>query len=204
MHLELRGVYKQSRTDKLFVQLVVAKYVTDILAQKALDALPEFLNPVSIRLSHSPGAVEGIGSAGCELPDPLLRAEVGGDIGDQILHRRERAHRLDGHGLLEIELTQPRHAHEAGHAVDLGRAGSTLSCLAVPADREIRRALSLNLVDRIEDDHSFGYARRIILELAGWTRAAPDAKRRGVRFGAGAGVAARSGTLAALDDVSRE
>jgi hypothetical protein len=36
MHLELRGVYEESRTDELLVQLVVAKHVADILAQKAL------------------------------------------------------------------------------------------------------------------------------------------------------------------------
>src|SRR5688500_12971814 len=60
-------------------------------------------------------------------------------------------------------------------------------------------------MDRVENDHALGDARRVVLELsipAG--SAAPDSEDRAAGFGAGAGVAPRRGALAALDDVSRE
>ena len=50
MHLELRGVNQKSRAHELLVELMIAKNVADILAQKALDALPEFLNAVHVGL----------------------------------------------------------------------------------------------------------------------------------------------------------
>jgi hypothetical protein len=41
------------------------------------------------------------------------------------------------HRLIEIELAQPRHAHQLGHAVDFGRARAALARLAVPAHGQI-------------------------------------------------------------------
>jgi hypothetical protein len=110
MHLELGGVNQESWADELFVELVVAQNVADILAQKALDAFPKFLNPVGIGLRHPPSAVGRIGRSGRELPDSLLRPEVGRDIGHQIFHRWKGPHWLDGDRLLEIQLAQSRHA----------------------------------------------------------------------------------------------
>jgi len=43
------------------VQGVVAKHVADVLAEEALDALPEFLDPVHVGLCHPPGAVRASG-----------------------------------------------------------------------------------------------------------------------------------------------
>jgi hypothetical protein len=48
VHLELRGVNEQSRSDELLVQLMVPQHVTDVLAKKAFDALPKFLNAIGV------------------------------------------------------------------------------------------------------------------------------------------------------------
>ena len=45
------------------VLLVVAQHVAHVLAQEALDALPEFLHAVHVALLHAPGAVGRIGRA---------------------------------------------------------------------------------------------------------------------------------------------
>src|SRR5712691_4352216 len=50
MHLERRRVDEVSRTDELLVELVFPQHMTDILAEEALDALPEFLDPIDVPL----------------------------------------------------------------------------------------------------------------------------------------------------------
>ena len=57
MHLQRGGVDQEPRPDEFLVQLVVAQHVADVLAEEALDALPELLHPVDVRLGHPPGAV---------------------------------------------------------------------------------------------------------------------------------------------------
>ncbi len=52
--------------------LVIAQHVADVLAQKALDALPEFLHAVDVLLLHAPRAVRRVGRARRELLDLLL------------------------------------------------------------------------------------------------------------------------------------
>src|ERR1044071_9947620 len=118
MHLEGGGVHKKSRTDEFFVLLMVTQHVADILTQKALDALPEFLNPIDVRLLHAPRSVGRVGLPRRELLDLLLDLEVPRYIGYEISHMRERAHRLDSDRLRRIELLEPRHAHQLRHAVD--------------------------------------------------------------------------------------
>ena len=109
------------------------------------------------RCCHPPGAVRRVGRARLELLDPLLDAEVPRDVGDQVLDRRERAHRLDGDRLVQVQLAQPRHAHQPRLAVDLRRARAALAGLAVPAHREVGRLLGLDLVHGVEHDHAFGH-----------------------------------------------
>ena len=48
VHLELRRVDQQSRPHELLVKVVVPENVTDVLAEKALDALAKFLNAVGV------------------------------------------------------------------------------------------------------------------------------------------------------------
>ena len=106
MHLERRGVDEEARPDELLVLVVIAQDVTDVLAEEALDALPEFLHAVDVRLLHAPRAVGRVGLARRELLDLLLHAEVPRHVGDEIAHVREGAHRLDRHRLRRVELAR--------------------------------------------------------------------------------------------------
>src|ERR1051326_1328216 len=85
MHLQRRRVHQVAGPDELLVQVVVPEDMADVLAEEALDALPELLHPVHVLLLHPPGAVGGVGRARRELPDPLLHPEVPAHVGDQVL-----------------------------------------------------------------------------------------------------------------------
>jgi hypothetical protein len=76
MHLQRRNMHQKTRADEFVVLLVIAKHVADVLAQEALDALPELLDAIHIGLRHSPGSVWSIGNARLELRDPLLHREI--------------------------------------------------------------------------------------------------------------------------------
>ena len=116
-----------------------------------------------------------------ELLDLLLDPEVPRHVGDQILDRRKRAHRLDGHRLVQVQLAEPRHAHQPGLAVDFRGARAALAGLAVPPHGEVRRLLGLDAVNGVEHDHAVRHLgverlvgavisdlpRRSVLEKAG-------------------------------------
>jgi hypothetical protein len=76
MHLERRGVHQESWSNELLVLLMIAQDVTDVLAQEALDALSEFLDPVHVALVHLPGAVGEIRLPRFERLDLLFDAEI--------------------------------------------------------------------------------------------------------------------------------
>ena len=119
-----------------------------------------------------------IGRPRLELLDALLRPEVPRHVGHEILDRRKGAHRLDRDRLGQVELVEPRHAHQARVAVDLGRARSALARLAVPADGQVVGLFGLNLVDGVEHDHALGDRGREVLQLSAAVPAAPDLEGR--------------------------
>jgi hypothetical protein len=185
VHFEGRGVDEEAGADELIVFVVVAEDVADILAEEALDALAELLDAVHVGLVHAPGAVGGVGLAGLEGLNAFLDVVVPGDVGDEVLDEGEGLHGLDNDGHVGGELIHPRHAHEAGLAVDFGGAGAALAGLAVPAAGEVLGLLGLDLVDDVEDDHAGGDGGGVVLEparVAGFC-AAPDAEE----LAAGAG-----------------
>ena len=128
--------------------------------------------------SHPPRSVRRIRLARLELADRLLDLEVPGHVRDQIANQREGLHRLHLHRLIERNLIEARHAHQLGHAVDLGRARPALARLAVPAHGQIAGLFRLDLMNGVQHDHAFGHRRRVVLEPAGLPVAAPDLKRR--------------------------
>ena len=81
VHLELGRVDEEARADELLVLAVIAKDVADILAEEALDALPEFLDAVDVALRHPPRAIGLVGRTRLELLDALFHAEVPRDMG---------------------------------------------------------------------------------------------------------------------------
>src|SRR5262249_9299330 len=120
MHLECGHVDQEPRSDEIVVPPMLPEYVADILAEETLDALPEFLNPVDIGLIHPPSSIRSIGGAWLERVDARLDPKVPGDVGDEVLDRRERPHRLYRNRLVERQLAEPRHAHKARIPVHLG------------------------------------------------------------------------------------
>ena len=60
VHLQRRDVHQKPRADELVVLVVLAQDVADVLAEEALDALPELLHPVDVRLIHPPGPVRRV------------------------------------------------------------------------------------------------------------------------------------------------
>ena len=108
--------------------------------------------------------------------DALLDLVVPRHVGDEVLDRGKCLHRLDGDRVVEVEIAHSRHAHELGHAVDLGRARAALAGLAVPAARQVRRLRRLNLVHGVEDDHALADLGGVVLELAALFVGTPDAE----------------------------
>src|SRR3970040_1265656 len=104
VHLERRRIDHVTRTGKLVEELMIPENVTDVLTEEAFDALPEFLHALDVHLLHAPGAVGRVRRARLEARDGLLRAEVPRDVRHQVLDGREGAHRLDRHGLGDVDL----------------------------------------------------------------------------------------------------
>lgn len=63
VHLEGRGIHQMTRADEAIERSMVANHVAHVLAQEALDALPEFLHPLDVRLDNPPRPVWCIGRA---------------------------------------------------------------------------------------------------------------------------------------------
>src|SRR5207237_8212580 len=66
------------------------------------------------------------------------------------------------------------HAHELPHPVHFSGARTTLSRLAIPSARKIRRLRPLNIVHRIEHNHAFSDFGRVIAKFASLGIATPD------------------------------
>ena len=77
-------------------------------------------------------------------------------------------------GLVEVELVEPRHAHEARLAVDLRRARAALARLAVPADGQVVGLVGLDAVHGVEHDHALADLGRVV--AAARRRPAPRAR----------------------------
>src|SRR4051812_45267192 len=180
--------------------MMVTQHVTDVLAQKALDALPELLDAVGVGLGDAPGPVWRVRRARREAADTLLRAKIRRDVGYQILERRKSPHGLDSYRLVHVQLTQARHAHQPGHTIYLRRTRPALSCLSIPSHPPIGCRFRLDLVDGIEDDHTLPNPGGINLQLSRASIPPPHPESRRTRLRSGAGVAALRGPLATLNN----
>ena len=123
-------------------------------------------------MRHVPSGASGL--RGVNFWIFFLTSIIPGDVGDQILDVRERLHRFHGDRLSQVELIQPRHAHQPRLAVDLRRARSALPCLAVPAHGHVVGLRRLDLMHHVQHHHAGFELGGVIDELAAAALAAPD------------------------------
>ena len=154
-----------ARANELLVYLMIAQDVADVLAQKALDALAEFLDAVDIVLlqsvqvpsEHRASRLNGLM---CFLTREFDR-HVGNESGSA-----ERPASAPGEGRIRVTFVQPRHAHEARLAVDLAEQEPHLPALQFQRHRQVVGLRRLDLMDGVEDDHAGRDRRGVIDEFA--------------------------------------
>ena len=155
VHLQGGDPDHEARPVEGVLAVVVAEDVADVLTEEALDALAELDRAVDVLLGHVPGLLGGgVECRRRELRDPLVDLVVPGDVGHQVLDVGKRVHWPD-RDLLALVGREARLAHQAWEPVDLGRAGSALGGLAVPADRQVAVDMALHPEHGVEHDHAF-------------------------------------------------
>jgi hypothetical protein len=145
MHFETGDSNKEARAGELFLFVVFAKNVTNVLAEKTFDALAKLLNAVHIQLRDFPFH----SLTRFERRDFPVDTVVPGNVGDKVFNAREGLHGQDHNGLVLREIVHARLAGEARTAVDFGGARAALPCFAIPANGEIRSEVTLNVMERV-------------------------------------------------------
>src|SRR5215470_16323657 len=72
VHFESSRINQKSWADELFLHVVLAQYVTDVLAEIAFDALAKFLHSFDILLGDTPSAIRSIRRPRLEFRDALF------------------------------------------------------------------------------------------------------------------------------------
>src|SRR5882724_882772 len=130
MHFKPSHSDKETRPAELFVFIVLAQNVADVLAKKALNALAEFLHPINVFLLHSP-----IGpSLWSERGNFLVDLVIPRNVCDQVFDDRERLHRQNSDGLVLGQGIHACFASKPWPPVDLCRARATLASFAIPSN----------------------------------------------------------------------
>jgi hypothetical protein len=179
MHFQRGHVNQKTRPDEFVVHLMIAQHMANVLAEKTLDALPKFLNAIDVGLLHPPRPIRRIRRARTERLDSTLHQKIPRDVCDQVFQDRERLHRFDRDRPIERQIAHPRHTHQLWHPVHFGRARSTLAGLAIPSTGQVVCLGSLDLMDSVEHNHSFGAFGRVILKRPGVRVTAPDFENGG-------------------------
>jgi len=116
MHLETGDSNEKTRAGELFLLVVLAKNVTNVLAKKAFDALAKLLDTVHIQLRdfpfHSLARFKG--------RDFAVDTIVPGNVGDKVFNEGEGPHRKDRNGLVLWEIIHTRFAGQARPSVNFG------------------------------------------------------------------------------------
>ena len=89
MHFQRSGVQQEAGSDELVMLVMIAQHMANVLAEKTLDALSEFLYAIDVFLHHCPRSVGVIWFSWLKWFDLLLDAEVPTDIGHKISNRRK-------------------------------------------------------------------------------------------------------------------
>jgi len=113
MHFEAGDSNEEARAGELLLLVVFAEDVTDVLAEKAFDALSKLLDAVYIELGdfpfHSLTRLEG--------RDFAVDTIVPGNVGDKIFDSGKGFHGQDGDGLVLREIVHASFAGQAGASV---------------------------------------------------------------------------------------
>src|SRR6266496_3710543 len=170
MHFKPSHSDEETRPAELFVFIVLAQNVADVLAKKALNALAEFLHPINVFLLHSP-----IGpSLWSERGNFLVDLVIPRNVCDQVFDDRERLHRQNGDGLVLGKGIHAGFASESRSPVDFRRTRAALAGLAIPADSEVWSQVLLNVMKCVEHDHARRHWNPVISGLAAFAIAAED------------------------------
>src|SRR5712691_4234735 len=129
VHFQTRDANKEAWAPELFLLIVIAQHVANVLAEEALDALAKLLHAIDLALIHLPVHVW----LGCERRNLFVDAVIPGNVGDQILQHRKALHRLYRNRLIQRQSVQPSLASQARAAVDFRRARAALAGFAIPA-----------------------------------------------------------------------
>jgi hypothetical protein len=172
MHFEAGNANEEARAGELLLLVVFAKDVTDILAKKTFDALAKLLDAVHIQLRNFPFH----SLAGLEGRDFAVDTIVPGNVGDKVFDAREGFHGEDGNGLVLREIVHARFTGQTRAAVDFRGARAALSRFAIPTNGKIGSEMSLNVMERVKNDHSGSDRDAIIDGLPAARIAAKNAK----------------------------
>ena len=97
-------LYRHFPTKADLLGAVIAQDVANILAEKAFDALSEFLYTVNILLRHPPRSIRCIRFSRFEFFYFFLHPEIPGNICYQVADQRKRFHRLQQHRFIQWEI----------------------------------------------------------------------------------------------------
>src|SRR5258708_13690857 len=149
MHFETGNANEETWAGKLFLFVVFAKNVTNVLAEEAFDAFAKLLDAIDIQLGNFPFH----SLAGLEGRDFAVDTIVPGNVGDKVFDAREGLHGQDRDGLILREIVHARFAGQARTPVDFGGTRTALAAFAVPTNSEIGSDAPLNVMERVETDH---------------------------------------------------
>jgi hypothetical protein len=173
MHFQASNANEKTRAGKLFLLVVFAKNVTNVLTEEAFDALAKLLDAVHIQLRNFPFH----SLAGLEGRDFAVDTIVPGNVGDKVFDSGKRLHWQHSNGLVLREIIHARFAGQARAAVNFRGTRTALSRFAVPAEGEVGSEMSLNVMESVENDHSGCNRDAIIDGLPAVRITAKNAKR---------------------------
>jgi len=150
MHFEASDANEETRAGELFLFVVLAKNMTNVLAEEAFDAFAKLLDAIDIQLRNFPFH----SLAGLEGRDFAVDTIVPGNVGDKVFDSRERFHGQDDNGPVLWEIVHARFAGQARTPVDFGGTRTALAGFAVPANGEIGSEVPLNVMERVEHNHA--------------------------------------------------
>jgi len=172
MHFEAGDSDEKPRARELFLLVVLAKNMTHILAKKTFDALAKLLHAIHVDLGDFPCNAR----TRFERRDFAVDTIVPRNVGDKVFDFRKRFHRQDSNWLVLGKIVHTRLAGQARAAVDFRGTRAALPCLAIPTDGEIGSEVSLNVMERVKDNHARGNGDTIFDSLPAIRIAAKNAQ----------------------------